>query len=163
MQLLQQVLEFAVLRIKQPDVDAAMASSPEIHSPKQSGHRHDNDLDGDKQSIAQIERTSQDQEDVDLDLEKPNHHPGRVDKELAQYTSDVRIHISPERSAELRRKIDKRVLLVMILTYFLQAIDKGTLSFASIMGLTEDTGLAGPDGGVTQQVGRRTSHNHDPN
>jgi len=34
----------------------------------------------------------------------------------------------------------------MIFTYFLQAIDKGTLSFASIMGLLDDTGLANEDG-----------------
>ncbi|KAM5349080.1 hypothetical protein ACJ41O_008903 [Fusarium nematophilum] len=80
------------------------------------------------------------------DLEKPTQQSERVDKELAAYVSDVRVHISPERSAELRRMIDKRVLLVMILTYFLQAIDKGTLSFASIMGLTADTGMENPDG-----------------
>lgn len=86
------------------------------------------------------------------DLEKPAQHSGRVDKELAQYVSDVRINISPERSAELRKMIDKRVLAIMIFTYFLQAIDKGTLSFASIMGLTADTGLENPDGTVSQHV-----------
>ncbi|KAF5267580.1 hypothetical protein BFJ63_vAg12167 [Fusarium oxysporum f. sp. narcissi] len=84
------------------------------------------------------------------DLEKPTQHSERVDKELAQYVSDVRINISPERSAELRKMIDKRVLVIMIFTYFLQAIDKGTLSFASIMGLTADTGLENPDGTVSQ-------------
>jgi hypothetical protein len=94
-----------------------------------------------KRSVDQIE-----------DLEKPTQHSERVDKELAQYVSDVRITITPERSAELRRMIDKRVLVVMILTYFLQAIDKGTLSFASIMGLTADTGLENADGTVSQQV-----------
>lgn len=86
------------------------------------------------------------------DLEKPTQHSERVDKELAQYVSDVRINISPERSAELRKMIDKRVLVIMIFTYFLQAIDKGTLSFASIMGLTADTGLENPDGTVSQHV-----------
>ncbi|KAF7562342.1 hypothetical protein G7046_g1771 [Stylonectria norvegica] len=97
-----------------------------------------------KRSLTEIERTSQ-------DLEKPNNHSERVDKELAQYTSDFRVHISPERSQELRRMIDKRVLLVMILTYFLQAIDKGTLSFSSIMGLPKDTGLTNADGTVSQK------------
>lgn len=33
----------------------------------------------------------------------------------------------------------------MIITYFLQAIDKGTLSFASIMGIRLDTNLQGPE------------------
>ncbi|KAK7431331.1 hypothetical protein QQZ08_002102 [Neonectria magnoliae] len=96
-----------------------------------------------KRSLAEIERPS-------ADLEKPAIHSERVDKELAEYASDVRIHISPERNIELRKKIDKRVLLVMILTYFLQAIDKGTLSFSSIMGLPADTGMTNPDGTVTQ-------------
>ncbi|CAM1506184.1 Fc.00g058250.m01.CDS01 [Cosmosporella sp. VM-42] len=110
-----------------------MGSSPEVGPVVPEGG-----IQG-KRSIAEIE-----------DLEKPRRHSERVDKELAQYTSDVRINISPERSAELRKMIDKRVLLVMILTYFLQAIDKGTLSFSSIMGLTKDTGMETPDGKVTQ-------------
>ena len=39
--------------------------------------------------------------------------------------------------------VDKRVLSIMIFTYFLQALDKGTLSFTSIMGIKEDTHLVG--------------------
>lgn len=98
----------------------------------------------------EIERPSA--ERVSVDLDKPTHHSERVDKEVAAYASDVRIEISPERNLELRRKIDRRVLLVMVLTYFLQAIDKGTLSFASIMGITTDTGMVNADGSVSQQV-----------
>lgn len=69
----------------------------------------------------------------EVEFAKSHQNYESLDKELAEYVSDARIEISPEKSAELRRKIDKRVLLVMIGTYFLQAIDKGTLSFASIM------------------------------
>ncbi|KAL2148976.1 hypothetical protein VTH82DRAFT_1662 [Thermothelomyces myriococcoides] len=65
----------------------------------------------------------------------------KMDKELAQYVSDTRIDISEEENNRLRRLIDKRVLVIMITTYFLQAIDKGTMSFASIMGIIEDTNL----------------------
>ena len=39
--------------------------------------------------------------------------------------------------------IDKRVLSIMIFTYFLQALDKGTLSFAVIMGIKTDLHLVG--------------------
>lgn len=67
-----------------------------------------------------------------------------VDKEVAQYMSDVRIDISPEENKRLLRMIDRRVLSVMVSTYFLQAIDKGTISFASIMGIIQDTNLQGP-------------------
>lgn len=70
------------------------------------------------------------------EIDKPvAHNADHVDKELTQYTSNVPISIASERSVELRRIIDERVLLVMIVTYFLQTVDKGTLSFTSIMGL----------------------------
>ncbi|GAB1310665.1 Thiamine pathway transporter THI73 [Madurella fahalii] len=67
----------------------------------------------------------------------------KMDKEVAKYVSDGRIEISEEENNRLRRLIDKRILVMMITTYFLQAIDKGTMSFASIMGIIEDTGLHG--------------------
>ena len=103
---------------------------------------------GGKNTVAaEMERASH-------ELEK-QRNPGdgqKIDQELAQYTAESRIELSPERDRELRVKIDKRVLSVMICTYFLQAIDKGTLSFAAIMGLLPDTGLARPDGSPTAQV-----------
>lgn len=79
------------------------------------------------------------------DVEKDHTDYGRVDKELAKYISGARITISPEKDDELRRKIDRHVLAVMIATYFLQAIDKGTMSFASIMGIRDDTHLSKQD------------------
>ncbi|KAF8425322.1 allantoate permease [Tirmania nivea] len=39
--------------------------------------------------------------------------------------------------------IDKRVLSIMIFTYFIHALDKGTMGFASIMGIREDANLQG--------------------
>ncbi|KAH6613685.1 general substrate transporter [Chaetomium sp. MPI-SDFR-AT-0129] len=77
----------------------------------------------------------------DPELEKSRPDYGKVDKELAQYVSDRRVEISPEEDTRLRKLIDKRILAVMITTYFLQAIDKGTMSFASIMGIIEDNDL----------------------
>ncbi|OAQ63182.1 allantoate permease [Pochonia chlamydosporia 170] len=79
------------------------------------------------------------------DVKKDHTDYDRVDKELAKYISDARITISPEKNEELRRKIDRRILAVMISTYFLQAIDKGTMSFASIMGIRDDTHLSKQD------------------
>ncbi|KAL1873991.1 hypothetical protein VTK73DRAFT_642 [Phialemonium thermophilum] len=75
--------------------------------------------------------------------DRPNFD--RIDKEVAKYVSEARIDISPEENVRLRRLIDRRVLVVMITTYFLQAIDKGTMSFASIMGIREDAKLVGQD------------------
>ncbi|KAH8661979.1 major facilitator superfamily domain-containing protein [Xylariales sp. PMI_506] len=67
----------------------------------------------------------------------------KIDKELAKYAGGAAIEISPEEDTRLRRMVDRRVLVVMITTYFLQAIDKGTLSFSSIMGLNKDNNLVG--------------------
>lgn len=65
------------------------------------------------------------------DVAKGDHtHYEKMDKEVAKYAGGEAIHISPEENIRLRKMIDKRVLVVMITTYFLQAIDKGTLSFA---------------------------------
>lgn len=69
----------------------------------------------------------------EVEFAKEHQNYEKLDKELAEYVSDARIEISPEKNAELRRMIDKRVLTIMVGTYFLQAIDKGTLSFSSIM------------------------------
>ena len=53
------------------------------------------------------------------------------------------MEIHPDEDKRLRRLIDRRVLIVMIFTYFLQALDKGTMSFASIMGIVDDVNLIG--------------------
>lgn len=74
-------------------------------------------------------------------VKSPVQNFDKLDKELARYVSEGRIEISEEENNRLRRLIDKRILVIMVATYFLQAIDKGTLSFASIMGIIEDTNL----------------------
>ena len=65
----------------------------------------------------------------------------RVDSEVAKYASAGRVHISPEENKRLKRLVDRRVLSIMVFTYFLQSLDKGTMSFASIMGIREDAKL----------------------
>jgi hypothetical protein len=99
-------------------------------------------------SMIEPHRTLSNMDDAEL---KGDHtHLDKVDKEIAKYASEARIEISPEENDRLRKLIDRRVLLVMICTYFLQAIDKGTLSFSSIMGLPKDTGLLTPQGKISQ-------------
>lgn len=86
--------------------------------------------------IGHVERVMSREEDL-----KDHMDLNRVDSEVAKYTSNVREDVSEEESARLLKLIDRRVLVIMILTYFLQAIDKGTLSFTSIMGLQDDLHL----------------------
>lgn len=77
------------------------------------------------------------------DIRKDHMNYDRVDGELAKYASDAKLEVSPEDNKRLKRQIDKRVLSIMIFTYFLQALDKGTLSFAAIMGIRKDANLVG--------------------
>ena len=126
-----------------------------------------------KNDISQLEQT------VSLpdDLNKDHIDYNRIDKELAQYASAGQVEITPEDDKRLKHMIDKRVLAVMIITYFLQAIDKvhpcwsldrphllsddelfqGTMSFASIMGIQEDLGL---DVGQRVSQPRHATHLH---
>ncbi|KAK0662907.1 putative transporter [Lasiodiplodia hormozganensis] len=89
--------------------------------------------------VAEIEHVMS----TDAEFSKEHADYGRLDKEVAKYASAVAIEITPEENKRLKRMIDRRVLPVMIFTYFLQALDKGTMSFASIMGIKEDLGLVG--------------------
>lgn len=91
-----------------------------------------------------------DTEKVEIELMETGGYIGKehtdftqVDGEVAKYTGEVRVVIDAATNKRLRKLIDRRVLAVMIFTYFLQALDKGTLSFASIMGIQKDAHLVG--------------------
>ncbi|KAF2397261.1 MFS general substrate transporter [Trichodelitschia bisporula] len=58
--------------------------------------------------------------------------PDRLDPEVAKYATAAHTPIGPAENARLKRMVDKRVLSVMVFTYFLQALDKGSMSFASL-------------------------------
>ncbi|KII95361.1 hypothetical protein PLICRDRAFT_170021 [Plicaturopsis crispa FD-325 SS-3] len=71
-----------------------------------------------------------------------------IDAEVAQFFAEnqadaAKIVIDDATNVRLRWMIHKRVLVVMVVTYFAQTLDKGTLNFASIMGIVTDTHLEG--------------------
>ncbi|PVI00180.1 allantoate permease [Periconia macrospinosa] len=89
--------------------------------------------DAEKPEIGQVERV------VSGIDEKGDHiNYDRIDDEVAKYVNATAVVISEEENKRLKRLIDRRVLPIMVFTYFLQALDKGTMSFASIMGIRED-------------------------
>jgi hypothetical protein len=92
------------------------------------------DISADKKEISQVERVMS----SSTGMEKDHMNYERVDAELAKYANAVAVEISPEENARLKRMIDRRVLPVMVFTYFLQALDKGTMSFTGIMGIRDD-------------------------
>lgn len=72
------------------------------------------------------------------DLKTDHVDYDRVDEEVAKYADAVGTEISEEENKRLKRMIDRRVLPVMVITYFLQSLDKGTMSATSIMGIRND-------------------------
>ncbi|KKO97616.1 hypothetical protein THAR02_10284 [Trichoderma harzianum] len=58
---------------------------------------------------------------------------------------DELITVSPADDARILRRIDLALLPLMLSVYFLQALDKATLSYASIFGLIDDTELVGDE------------------
>jgi len=84
-----------------------------------------------KEDVSQIERVLSGGSEIRKDLVDYD----RMDKDVAKYAAQEPIEISEAENKRLKRMIDKRVLAIMIPTYFLQALDKGTLSFAAIMGM----------------------------
>lgn len=53
--------------------------------------------------------------------------------------------VTPEDNARVLRKIDLRILPIILFVYCLQSLDKTTLSYASVFGLIEDTNLQGDE------------------
>ncbi|KAJ3479348.1 hypothetical protein NLI96_g9127 [Meripilus lineatus] len=74
--------------------------------------------------------------------------PAGIDAEVARFfaessTASKGVEIDEATNRRLRWMIHKRVLVVMVVTYFAQTLDKGTINFASIMGIVEDNNLQG--------------------
>ena len=53
--------------------------------------------------------------------------------------------VSAEEDRRILRKIDLTILPVLLTVYFLQQLDKSTLSYASVFGLIKDANLQGED------------------
>ncbi|KAJ5689861.1 hypothetical protein N7462_004253 [Penicillium macrosclerotiorum] len=82
-------------------------------------------------------------EAVEMDVVKDQMNYSLVDREVAEYANATIVEIDEATSRRLKKQIDKRVMVVMVITYLVQTLDKGTLSYASIMGIEEDTHLVG--------------------
>lgn len=72
--------------------------------------------------------------------------PLGIDAEVANFFTSgpsKATDISDKENTRLRWMVHKRVLSVMVITYFSQTLDKGTINFASIMGIQQDAHLVG--------------------
>jgi hypothetical protein len=57
--------------------------------------------------------------------------------------ADHQVIVTPEDNARVLRRIDWRILPLILFVYCLQSLDKTTLSYASVFGLIQDTNLVG--------------------
>jgi hypothetical protein len=105
-----------------------------------------------KQDISHVEKVLSGD-----DLGKDNMDITRVDKEIQAYAAHGQVEINEETNKRLKKLIDRRVLVIMIITYFLQALDKGTMSFSAIMGIKKDANLE--DGQKVNEISSRSLFN----
>ncbi|KAF2756557.1 MFS general substrate transporter [Pseudovirgaria hyperparasitica] len=87
-----------------------------------------------KDAVETIENTN---------LETHAARPQHVDKAAALLATEERIYVSPEDNKRVLRKIDLALLPLLLTIYFLQSLDKTSLSYASVFGLLDDANLVG--------------------
>lgn len=78
------------------------------------------------------------------------HHQHVIDDETIKHADRAaalangeRPLLTEEDSKRIRRKTDRRILVVLMWVYFLQIVDKTVLGYGATFGLREDTGLTG--------------------
>lgn len=81
--------------------------------------------------------------ETNLNLEGDEIQPQKIDKQIRNYMEDEAVEIDEETNKRLRKMVHRRILPCMVVTYFMQALDKGTISSVSIMGIIEDANLVG--------------------
>jgi hypothetical protein len=74
-------------------------------------------------------------------IHKPEHATRGKDKAAELLEQNSRIVITHEENKRVLRKIDLVILPILLSVYFLQSLDKTTLSYASVFGLIQDAKL----------------------
>ncbi|KAL6704877.1 hypothetical protein ACN47E_007560 [Coniothyrium glycines] len=74
-------------------------------------------------------------------IHKPVNTVHGKDKAAELLASNERIVVTSEENRRVLRKIDLVILPILLSVYFLQSLDKTTLSYASVFGLIEDANL----------------------
>lgn len=68
-----------------------------------------------------------------------------LDDTYEVYKHSAALDATPEEAKRVLRKIDWRVVTILVGTYFIQYLDKNSINFASVYGLREGTNLKGQD------------------
>ncbi|GAB7354319.1 hypothetical protein MBLNU459_g4835t1 [Dothideomycetes sp. NU459] len=93
-----------------------------------------------------VEVTLVEEASLPYDAEKVKEHAMLgTDDETAKYTESAGVEIDAALNRKLYWKVNRRILTFMLVTYFCQSLDKGTLGFSSIMGIKKNAHLVGQD------------------
>lgn len=68
-----------------------------------------------------------------------------LDDNYELYKSMKGVEVGPLEAKQVMRKVDIRILSLLMVTYFLQYLDKNSINLASVYGLKKDTHLGGQD------------------
>lgn len=74
-----------------------------------------------------------------------SHDSGTLDDNYELYKSMRDVELDPAEANKVKRKVDLRILSLLIVTYFFQYLDKNSINLASVYGLKTDTHLVGQD------------------
>ena len=67
------------------------------------------------------------------------------DKAAIFLQNQERLEVTPEENKRILKRIDLRLLPILLVVYFLQQLDKSVLSYSSVFGLIEDAKLVGQE------------------
>ena len=90
---------------------------------------------------------------LDIDLEAIHHSPPVSAAASSSYLDDGYdvykriqcIEMDPEEAKKVPRKINRRIVPILSITYLLQYLDKNGINYASVYGLQKGTNLHGQD------------------
>ncbi|KAH6889804.1 major facilitator superfamily domain-containing protein [Thelonectria olida] len=96
-------------------------------------------------SPKELEAAASDHQEANGLSEKAIEHVGEGDEHTNLYVTGPAVEIDAPTNKRLFWKINRRILVIQLITYFCQSLDKGTLNFASIMGIKDDAKLVGQE------------------
>jgi len=71
--------------------------------------------------------------------------PDLLDDTYNVYKQTEGLDAGPDEEARVLRKIDLRIVPILLVTYMLQYLDKNSINFAVVFGLQEGTHMTGQD------------------
>lgn len=93
----------------------------------------------------EFEKREDDIEHIPQSTPIPSSATSELDDSYETYKQSAGLSIDAQEAGAVLRKIDWRIVPILILTYLLQYLDKNGINYASVYGLQAGTKLVGQD------------------